>query len=187
MNNMLEKRNANRGSWFVLMTLGAGLILMASVSANAADDAGKTPERTRVGIYNSRAVALAFYRSESWQKQVSQHMAESKKAKEAGDKKREAELQTWGDGGQDRAHRQVFGDAPIDNILATMTNSLPQIEKQAKVQKIVAKPPKDAAVEVVDVTSLMVEQFRPTPETLKLIDELKNHPPLSQDKFPIKD
>jgi hypothetical protein len=171
----------------LLTVLAATLIISAGAPVNGAEQVPRTSDKPRIGIYDSRAVALAFYRSDQWKKETRQHMADYEKAKAAGDKKREAELRAWGEGGQDRAHRQVFGEAPIDNILMTMSNALPRIQKQAGVQSLGAKPPKGTNAEVVDVTPLLVEQFHPTPETLKLIEDIKKQPPLSDDKFPIKD
>ncbi len=169
-----------------LFTLAALCVAMISQAAmNAADNA--TPAKTRVGVYDSRAVALAYGRSKMFQEKANKLFADAKQAKAAGDKERLAQLQKEGPALQDKMHRQVFGDAPIDDVLETIKDALPEIQKKAGVQTLAPKAPAGPGVEVVDVTPLLVEQFHPTKQTLKMIEDLKKHPPLSPDKFPIKD
>ncbi len=133
----------------------------------------------RVGEYNTRAVALAWGRSKESDREVQALMAEHKKAKAAGDTKRMKELETMAKQRQDRRHRQVFGDAPIPDVMARLRDDLPEIARQAGVQVIVARgcyqgPP----ATVVDITDRLVEQFHPTGKTRRLIRELEKHPPI---------
>ncbi len=169
----------------LLITLAAlGVALLVQAAVKAAENA--PPAKTRVGVYDSRAVALAYGRSPMFQAKANKLYADAKQAKAAGDKERLAQLEKEGPALQDRMHRQVFGDAPIDDVLESIKDALPEIQKKANVQKLAPKAPADPGVEVVDVTPLLVEQFHPTEKTLKMIEEMKKHPPLSPDKFPMK-
>jgi len=141
----------------------------------------------RVGVYDSRSVALACGRSTQFNQVAQKLCAEYEKAKTAGDTKRLAELNKEGEGRQDRMHRQVFGDAPIEDILETIKPDLAAIQRQAGVQDIVARGRQDRTVETVDVTTQIVALFHPTSQTLQGIEELKTHPPLPADQFPLND
>ncbi|HYG34380.1 MAG TPA: hypothetical protein VEC99_06325 [Clostridia bacterium] len=190
MKTTFKNTGIRHAGWWCSVVVGLGVMAgtLCATAADAPPATGSTKSaENRIGVYNSRAVALAFYRSEAWNAELKRQMAERDKAKAAGDNQRVAALEKWGKESQDRAHRQTFGDAPIDNILAYMTNSLPQIKEQANVQTIAARAPATGSAQTVDITAQMVKQFNPTEKTLKMIEDLKKHPPMSADKFPIKD
>jgi len=168
-------------------------LLITSAGITLAQNATNSPAPgtnavTCVGIYNSRSVALAWGRSKAHNDIVAKLYDEAQKAKAAGDSVKLKELQKQGSSMQDKLHRQVFGDAPIDDILNTpLKAALPDIMKKAGVTQIATKPPKGITVKTVDITEALVDYFNPTPETRKMISDLAKHPPLSQDKFPLKD
>jgi SOS response regulatory protein OraA/RecX len=98
------------------------------------------------------------------------------------------ELKKQGTKRQDRLHRQGFGRAPVDDILAKIKDKLPDVCKEAGVDliawDIVHSGP---SVEVVDVTDHLVKRFEPKESARKIIEELKKHEPLDDDQFPIDD
>ena len=85
--------------------------LMPAISAGPVKEADQS--KLRVGVFDSRAVAAAWYRSKAHMKHISEMKAEHKKAEAAGDTKRAAELEKEGSGSQDLAHRQVFSNEPV--------------------------------------------------------------------------
>jgi hypothetical protein len=108
-----------------------GLVGLLGVLAGCEPEASK-PKRIaadwsdiRVGEYNSRAVAMAWVRSDGHNREIEALMAEHQKAKEAGDTKRMKELEAIGREGQDLRHRQVFGDDPIPDVMARLKDALP--------------------------------------------------------------
>lgn len=163
-----------------------GLILVATAFTSSGSET--QTNKTRVGIYNSRSVAMAYGRSKANMEAISKLKTEADKAKAAGDTAKLEQLKKEGASRQDRMHRQVFGDAPIDDILdGALKASLPEIEKKANVTKIAAKAPTDTTIETVDITTALVDVFEPTPETRKMIEDLARHPPLKASEFPLKD
>lgn len=68
-----------------------------------------------------------------------------------------------------------------------MKDALPRIQAKAGVTRIMRECPTGPEYEAVDVTSLMVAFFKPDEKTLQYIEDLKKHPPLRDDQFPIKD
>ena len=73
--------------------------------------------KIRIGVYDSRAVAVAYAPSEWNEKRLKEKMAEMEKAKSAGEAKKIAELEAWGNDQQAKLHRQGFSTAPVDDIL----------------------------------------------------------------------
>lgn len=165
------------------VVMGVVGLLIGAVGCGApktADGAGKA----RLGVFNTRVVALAYGRSEGHNAEVRAKMAEYKRAKEAGDEERTAELEKWGEEGQARMHRQVFGDAPIPDILAKMADDLPRVAESASVDAIVGEVHHAGpGVELVDVTDRMAEVWNPDEETRKIMRELPKHPPVSEQEL----
>ena len=72
---------------------------------------------------------------------------------------------------------------PVDDILETIKDSLPEIRRQANVSALISKWDKKAlrryrSAERVDVTDLMVQPFNPNEKKLKTIEAMKGRPPV---------
>ena len=144
--------------------------------------------RPRVGVYDSRAIAIAFVRSEVYKatdgKALSELRAEYAKAKAEGDKNRMAELEVKGKAQQALLHKQGFSTAPVDGMLAHIEDQIPGIAKDAGVEAIVSKWDRDALAkyrnaELVDVTMALVDAFKPDDRQRKSATEIQKHPPIS--------
>ena len=137
--------------------------------------------KVRVGIFDSRAVAIAYAHSEL--NEVKSKMAEMEKAKAAGDTKKIKELDKWGKAQQAKLHRQGFSTAPVDDILEHIKDKLPQIAKDANVIALVSKWDKKTlkrykSAELIDVTDLIVAPFNPKEKQLKVIEQIKKIKPI---------
>jgi hypothetical protein len=159
---------------------------VCSMSVLSGAEANKPVKPLRVGVYDSRAIAMACLRSEWWNNQVQEKMKEMEKAKAAGDEKKVKELNEWGESNQAKAHLQGFGTAPVKNLLETVKDKLPQAAQQAGVDIIVSKwqidyQAKDA--QVVDMTDAIVALYKPSEETLKIVEEMKKQQPVSEEEL----
>jgi hypothetical protein len=148
----------------------------------AQDQAPKTQER--IGVYDSRAVAVAFAGSAAHEKELQRLMTEHKKAKDAGDLDKAAKLEAEGKARQVKAHKQAFSTAPVDDILAHITNAIPEIQRTAGVIAIVSKwdetvLKKYSRAEKVDVTMGLVDAFKPNERQRKSAIEIQKHKPIS--------
>ena len=74
----------------------------------------------RVGTYDSRAIAIAFYRSPAFANWLADLKAKHEKAKAEGNQERAAELEAEGQASQQLAHKRGFSTAPVDVILAVV-------------------------------------------------------------------
>jgi hypothetical protein len=141
----------------------------------------------RVGVYDSRAVAFAWFWNDAHQRQLKELMQQARAAQTAGETNRFQTLAAELRRQQDEIHREGFSTAPPVEALAEIKDRIPEIEKQAGVTALVSKW--DAAAlkpypraETVDVTSQLVHEFKPTEKQLKTISELEKSKPLPLDE-----
>ena len=155
----------------LLILLGLTWAAVAQAEPAGSDDSAA---KLRVGVFDSRAVALAYYRSAAHMDQIREMKREHAEAKKNGDEERAEELSQKGQRSQHLAHLQGFGTYRIDDLLERIKDGIPGIAEEAGVDIIVSKwdlVHSAPAVELVDVTLQMVKPFDPSPETLKMIAE----------------
>ena len=161
----------------------AGLAVYTTVGAVRAEQPEEktSGSKVRVGTFDSRAVAVAYARSETFSRYIKGLRAEYEKAKAAGDSTRVSELEAEGPAQQELIHKQGFSTWPVDNILEQIKGKIPEIAKQAEIDVIVSKWDivyQGSGVESIDVTDLMVKPFDPDEETLKMLKELQKQDPV---------
>ena len=162
--------------WF-----GGGTVAMAGGGAVT----NSTP--VRIGVYDSRAVAFAWFWSAPVQHKLQEQMAAARAAKQAGDTARFKELDATLRQTQDQIHRQVFSTAPPKEALAEIQDRLPEIQKAAGVSALISKWDEPALkpysrAEQVDVTDRLVREFKPAEKQLKVIADLQKQKPLPLEK-----
>ena len=152
--------------------------------------AQETGASARVGVYDSRAVAVAFGHSEVYEatvgKQLAAMTAEYNAAKAAGNQKRVAELEAQGQARQ-KLLMQGFSTAPVDDILKFIQDKIPAIAKAAGAGPIVSKWDRDAlakykSAELVDVTMPLVNAFHPNERQLKFAIDIQKLAPIPLDE-----
>jgi hypothetical protein len=163
-----------------LALLAAVTALLAPAAPPPADSQPAPRGPVLVGIYDNRAIAVAY--AASAHNPVGARMQEYEAAKLAGDAARMQELEAWGQKHQRQLHRQGFGRVPVDDLLACVRDGLPEVARAAGVDAITwscayAAP----GVEVVDVTHRIVALFDPSPATLRTISQMKGVEPLDLD------
>jgi hypothetical protein len=122
----------------------------------------------RIGVYDSRAVAVAYVGSTRQVQKMKDLTAECKKAREAGDTNKVSRLEAEGKAWQSNLNQQGFGTAPVDDLLVDVASDLPGIQEAAGVTTLISKWNKanldkhPHAVRV-DVTMRLVDAFQPNP------------------------
>lgn len=171
------------------MRLTIHSVLMASMlvagTKLSAGDSVTPPANTkeRIGVYDSRAVAVAYCGSALHNKSMSTLRAEFDKAKAAGNQKRVAEFKAEGAAGQKLMHLQGFSTASVDDILDQIKGSLPAIKEKAGVTALVSKWDKPGLAkykdaDVVDVTMALVDAFNPNDRQRKSAIEIQKRDPI---------
>ena len=160
-----------------LLLLGGALLVTTAVGAQA-------PTRLRVGTFDSRLVALAYYRSPATKEWMQALRADINKAKVANDEKRVKELEAQGPARQSLMHLQVFSNGSISNVTAVIADRLPAIAAAAGVSAVVSKweiPYSETTVEQVDVTAQIAALFNPDDATKKIMEGMKSQKPMRFD------
>ena len=166
-----------------LVGISASIITIGLTHTSFAQD--KAPgTQERIGVYDSRSVAVAFYGSPAHMKQLKEMKTEHDKAKEAGDLGKVAQLEAEGKAQQEKAHQQAFSTAPVDDLLLQITDALPEIRKTAGVTALISKWDEAGlknhpGAERVDVTIKLVDAFHPNERQRKSAIEIQKQKPVS--------
>lgn len=164
---------------FILAVASIGFFLLAVVWADESESAAK---RVRVGVYDSRAIAIAYAASEY--NPVRGKVKELEQAKAAGDAKRVAELEEWGQRHQRALHRQGFSRVPVGDLLAHVRDQLPLVAQEERLDVVVSECDYVAPhAEVIDVTSALVRLYKPSKQTLRHVEEIQKRPPVDLDEI----
>jgi hypothetical protein len=169
----------------VLAWAVAGLAISHPLSLRAS---GTNAPAERIGVYDSRVVAYAWFCSAPHQSALNARIKAAKQAKAAGETEKFKQLAAALQKEQEQMHLESFGTAPIDDALAELRPRLAALQEQAHVSTLVSKW--DAAAlklhpgaEQVDVTDALVREFKPGEKQLKVIEELKRAKPVPMEKL----
>jgi hypothetical protein len=173
-------------NWIVTVTILAN-VAGATLSRAGATDENNTSAQ-RIGIYDSRVVAYAHFWTAEQQKQLKEKADVARAAKSAGDTAQFNKLSKEMSDLQEKLHRQVFSTAPADEAMTALKPRLAEIQKQASVSALASKWDTQAlgsykSAQQVDVTDLLVREFKLDPKQLKTIEEIKKQKPVPLDKI----
>lgn len=160
-------------------------MLIVSVVLCMAVGSGAAAE-LRVGIFDSRAVAIAYAQSAPFQERIREMKAAHRRAEEAGDEERAGELEEQGQSLQHLLHMQGFGTWPIDEILASVRDEIPDLAREAGVDLIVSRWDvvyRRSDVELVNVTEYMMKPFDPSAKLVAELDEIWRTDPVPNEEL----
>lgn len=163
-------------------------VACAAVAAGCAAAAAPAEAPARIGVYDSRAVALSYLRSRLHAERLDALLMDAEMAKRRDDKARVEALEAQGKARQHLAHMQVFGNAPIPDILKDLEATLAAEAEKHRLALIVRDVDiawRVDSLDVIDITEALVARFEPSAETRKIIKEMAAHPPLPLEQFPI--
>lgn len=157
-----------------IIAAGIACVMLFGLTSNS--QAQEVAKKIRVGVYDNRAIALAYFGSEH--NIFLKKRAEHHEAQAAGDTTRDKELTAWVDRFQRQIHFQGFCRVPVDDLLLVVKDKLAEVAKSAGVDFIGWYPDYvGAEVETVDITDELVALFNPTEDKLKQIESLKDVEP----------
>jgi hypothetical protein len=159
-------------------SLTAVLQLGAARAAQSDATAAQSQAKVRIGVYDSRAVAVAYARSKFNPLQAK--MAEHAAAKSAGDEKKVKELEAWGQQQQRMLHFQGFCRVPVTDLLEHVKPGLDKLIADQHLAAIaMACDATSSGVEIVDITDQIVDLYEPSEQARQTIRQLKDVAPTS--------
>jgi hypothetical protein len=139
------------------------------------------PQKFRVGIFDSRAIAVAYVLSDLGAKDRANLMTKYEKAKADKTEKVTQEYEIEGKAQEQVAHLQGFSTASVMGLLEKVKDELPKVAKEAGVDMILSEWEvafKNSEIETVDVTMALVKLFKPRETAFKTIEQLRKQQPL---------
>lgn len=134
----------------------------------------------RIGVYDSRAIAIAYANSPTFNTSATMLSERMKAAKEKGDKKEMAAIEREATLRQAMMHEQGFGKGSVIGMIALVKDSIAALAARENVILVVSKwevAYNEKNVELVDLTEQVVEFFQPNERIRSMLKELpKNEP-----------
>lgn len=166
---------------------GCGL-LHSSTATAPADARPRQPDAPRIalGTFDSRVLAIAYYRSDAFARSQSARMAEYERAQAAGDAAATADIEREMEERQRLVHRQGFGAAPIPELLALIEDGIPQVAGAAGVQAVVSKWDlvwQEQDTSTTDLSLALAELFAPDEATRRLLPGILKQKPVPLDEL----
>lgn len=167
------------------------LVLIITILFTISEKGTNAQAVQRIGVFDSRAVAVAFYNSKfSDTQQIFQSLgSQMQEAKSKDDKEAISELEREATLRQAMMHEQGFGKGSINNISETVKDKMTQLAKDENLSAIVSKwelvfSGKD--VELIDITEKIVEFFEPNDQIKTMVKEIMQSEPI-KDAYLIED
>lgn len=176
----------------IALFAGMGLVACACLAfarnaqeENPGSSGGGAPAVV-VGTFDSRAVAIAYVRSDEFRRRLDEKREELERAQAAGDEARVAELEAFGPELQRHVHEQGFSTAPVDDIVVRIEDRLAGIAERRGVDVIVSKwvlAYSAPGARFVDVTEDLAACFDPDEATWKTIRQIVAQDPVPLDEL----
>ena len=157
---------------FAVLVLGLALIAFTCQPK-------AVPER--IGVYDSRAIAIAYANSPTFNTSAKMLSERMMAAKEKGDKKLVAAIEREGMLRQAMMHEQGFGKGSVIGMIALVKDSIAALAARENVVLVISKWEvafSEKNVELVDLTGKVVEFFQPNERVRSMLQELPNHEPV---------
>ncbi len=155
-----------------------GLLVVMSGCMGGGGESGpaQAAAGTKIGTYDSRSVAVAFAGSPRHEEQI---------ARAAGDSAEPAAAEAGVLELQKRLHRQGFGTAPVDEILALYPEATSTLVERHGLAALVSVWDEDAlrahpGAERIDVTEELVDLMAPVERQRRSALEIRKSSPLSE-------
>jgi hypothetical protein len=117
----------------------AALLAILAMGVGGAVAAPATKPSVRIGVYDSRGVAIAYARSAGFRESMTRLRGDFEQAKARGDSAQMKTLEQQGQWMQVRLHQRGFSTAGAGDLLARVADGLAGVAREAGVVLIVSK------------------------------------------------
>jgi len=144
--------------------------------------AGKAQTKQRVGVYDSRAVALVYFQQHA-QERMHGLMQKRAEAVKNEDEKEVARLEKQGQLIQAMMHDRVFGKGSANEIMDEMQDAVRKIAVEEQLPLVVSKWElvyQSGNLELVDITDKLVGTMNPNEKMQEGVQEMRNTEPVKE-------
>jgi nitroreductase len=162
--------------WRIFFALG-----LATLAAPPLASAQSRTNQIRIGVYDSRAIAVAYASSKEFQIIMKPLQADFFKAKYANNEKLMKELKEHMEDVQFRLNQEAYSTGSVAAIMATIKHALPSVAKEAGVDMIISKWEvnfQGPNIQTEDVTDKLVALFHTSDQGWKQAKDIQQKPPL---------
>ena len=157
-------------------------ILALAITPRAQETTVTTGGTVVLGTFDSRGVALAFYRSAAFMDTMMGLQEELAEAKADGNAEKVSDLEQRGPALQEEAHRRTFGSASVRELLDPHKEEVARIAESMGVDVVVShwdQAYRGPKAQSIDLTLELVHLFDPGEKTLQVLDELLETEPVA--------
>lgn len=154
----------------------AGVLAACAVATGQEPVASEQPDVV-LGVFDSRAVAVAFAHSDIFQAELKDLRTRHEAAKAAGNEEEAAECAATGEAWQEEMHLQGFCGASVAKILDRVADQLPGVAADTGVDVIVSRwdlAYRTPDAKTVDITNRMVEIFGPDDRVWETVKQMRD-------------
>ena len=164
-----------------LLLILTGLIIISATAY--------TQSKMRIGVFDSRIIAVNYYQSGEFTKEIESMMKDFQEAKKTGDSTKVKKLEEMGQLKQRIAHDKGFGRGSVAEILEKYSGKIKELAQKEKLNTIISKWEliySESNCEVIDITLKLLEALN-APEKIKtMYNEFKDVKP-TENAFFIED
>jgi hypothetical protein len=143
-------------------------------------------DKIRVGVFDSRAVAIWYFRSDENKKVMQDLFAERTEAVKKGDSALVKKINEKGPLLQRIAHDKGFGRGSVAEILEKHSDVIKELGKKEKLSLILSKWEVNYSagdVELVDITLKLLDILKAPEDVKKMMSEIDKHKPVENAFF----
>jgi len=159
-----------------LLTALALILALVAISSRPIEGISQ-----RIGVYDSRSIAIAYANSPSFSKVHGVLGERLKAAKEKGDAKEVAAVEREGMLRQVMMHEQGFGTGSVMQMIATVKDSIAALAIRENVSLVVSKwevAYSGEGVELVDLTDKITDFFHPSERAKGWLKDVQKQAPI---------
>jgi len=168
----------------ILFTLTSLLFISTSTFAQG------SPNKLKIGTYDSRIIIIAYSRSDTFNVRLSRMQKESEALLQGNDSTKKAEAACRMITYQFLLHQQAFSTGSVSSVLDMVKDKLPRVAKEAGVSAIVSKwelTYQDPSAEVVDLTMSIAKLFNPKGDFEKIAMEIGKLAPATLEEITVEE
>lgn len=172
----------------LLLICIAGLISTTLFQANSGF-AQNSPNRLKIGVYDSRVVVFAWSRSNYFREHLDKIRQHGDSVMKTNDTLKIKEVSIQGMSYQHLLHQMVFSNGSAARIIDLVKDKLLDVARQADVKIVLSKYElcyQDPSVEIVDLTTQVSQLFNPTENIDKMVGEITKSQPIPLDELSIE-